>query len=84
MTARADTIAVYKRHTNVDSPSRNPHPLDGKTVAEWVAEARAGWPKVPVPGDPAKAAQKLADKYGDELELDVPMHDTLRTLLELK
>lgn len=82
MSARSDYNAVYRRHT--PGGSTTPHPLGGQTVADWVAEARAGWPRVPVPKDPAKAAQKLAEKYADELELDVPMQDTLRTLLELK
>ena len=53
---------IHRRHTTEPGSL---HPLDGRTVAEWVREARAGWPKVPVPGDPAKAAQKLADKYSD-------------------
>jgi hypothetical protein len=38
----------------------NPHPLEGKSVREWVAEARAGWPKAPpAPKDPIAAAQKV-------------------------
>jgi hypothetical protein len=32
-----------------------PHPLEGKSVAEWVAEARAGWPR-PIPYNPSPAA----------------------------
>ncbi|MFG3137655.1 hypothetical protein ACGFZA_15765 [Streptomyces sp. NPDC048211] len=53
-------------HWHVATP---PHPLDGRSVAEFVQEARAGWPKVPVPGDPRKAAQALAKKYSAGLDV---------------
>lgn len=56
MTARSDTKKVRARHL----PSYyGTHPLDGHTVATWVAEARAGWPKVPVPADPVSAAERV-------------------------
>ncbi|PRH79384.1 hypothetical protein C6N75_09885 [Streptomyces solincola] len=43
-----------------------PHPLEGRSVAQWVAEARAGWPKVPVPSDPYVAARKVLDKHAED------------------
>ncbi|MFF8831363.1 hypothetical protein [Streptomyces sp. NPDC015131] len=43
-----------------------PHPLEGRSVAQWVAEARKGWPKVPVPSDPYVAARKVLDKHADD------------------
>lgn len=66
MTARSDTIEIYKRHAvKPYYGPMPPHQLEGKSVAEWVREARAGWPKVPTPKDPLKAALKLAEKYDD-------------------
>lgn len=64
MSARSDTNAIYRRHN--PSSYAGPHPLGGQTVREWVKEARAGWPKVPVPKDPAKAALKVAAKYAPD------------------
>lgn len=70
----ADMTKIFRRHYNNDIPgglSRAAHPLEGKSVRAWVAEARAGWPRVPVPGDPLKAAQKVAEKHSgtDSLSL---------------
>lgn len=64
----AEAKKVRARHWR---SSRDPHPLEGKSVREWVAEARAGWPKVPVPKDPAKAAERLAKTYGDGIQIEV-------------
>jgi hypothetical protein len=36
------------------------HPLDCLTVAEWVAEARAGWPRVGKAPSPKVAAERGA------------------------
>ena len=62
MTAAA-AKKIADRHHHGGNREQRAHPLDGKSVAEWVAEARQGWPRVPVPKDPLKAAQKVADKY---------------------
>ena len=48
-----------------------PHPLDGKSVAEWVAEARAGWPR-PIPYNPSPTALKWLAEYGDLEEMEIP------------
>ena len=63
MTA-AQAKQIYHAH-NPYATQKDRHPLDGKTVSEWVQEARAGWPKVPVPRDPFKAAQKVTAAYSD-------------------
>lgn len=71
MSARSDTNAIYRAHAVRPYNGRMaPHPLGGQTVAEWVREARAGWPRVPVPADPYKAACKLLQAHQDELHYD--------------
>lgn len=65
----AITKAIWKAHTP-GSSYLGAHPLGGLTVAEWVKEARAGWPRVPVPKDPIKAAQRLVEKYDGTLEFE--------------
>lgn len=68
MSHATDARKVFKKFSP-DSKGFT-HPLDGKSVADWVAEARKGWPKVPAaPKDPAEAARKIAAKYGDEVDL---------------
>lgn len=62
-------VTERRKIHNKFHPESDPHPLDGRSVSEWVAEARAGWPKVPVPADPAKAARKLAEKYSAGLDV---------------
>lgn len=41
-----------------------PHPLGGKSVREWVAEARRGWPR-PIPYNPSPTALKRLSEYAD-------------------
>lgn len=70
MTA-AEAKKISARHHSGWNAEARAHPLDGKSVAEWVAEARKGWPRVPVPGDPLKAALKVAQAHAgsDKLSL---------------
>ncbi|MEU3052255.1 hypothetical protein [Streptomyces griseus] len=71
ITERKKIHSKFTRQVFMNSSTDNPygsyrtpeHILDGRSVAEWVAEARAGWPKVPVPSDPVSAARKVVAKY---------------------
>ena len=56
---------IRKRCAGMACGLSGPHPLDGKSVAQWVAEARAGWPRVPVPKDPHKAALRVLSQHQD-------------------
>lgn len=59
---------IYQRNWYASNHGpREKHPLDGLSVREWVAEAREGWPKVPVPADPYKAAQRVREAWADML-----------------
>ncbi|MEU6056967.1 hypothetical protein [Streptomyces sp. NPDC047097] len=42
------------------------HPLEGRSVSRWVAEARKGWPKVPIPSDPDDAARKVLERHAED------------------
>lgn len=55
--------AIRDRHRGY---AIGPHPLDGLSVREWVAEARAGWPKAPKAPTPKQAyerALRIAAKH---------------------
>jgi hypothetical protein len=54
---------IAQRHHNGYNAQERAHPLDGMSTAEFVRVARAGWPRVPVPADPLKAARKVAEKH---------------------
>lgn len=47
------------------------HPLGGQSVAEWVAEARRGWPR-PIAYNPSPAALKRLAEYSDMEEMEIP------------
>ena len=75
MSDLTDRRKIHNRHTPHESYdwetkrwARAPHPLDGYTVAQFVAQARAGWPKVPVPADPFKAAQRVMKTHSGAVE----------------
>ncbi|GGR51890.1 hypothetical protein [Streptomyces roseolus] len=71
-------IAERKRIHNKFAPyGSGPHPLDGRSVAEWVREARQGWPRVPVPSDPIAAARKVFERHAGEdgMELEISHDD---------
>ncbi|MFD8117073.1 hypothetical protein [Streptomyces microflavus] len=67
------TVLTGGRYGTYQTPK---HILDGRSVAEFVAEARKGWPKVPVPGDPVAAARKVVAKYeGRRLHGELPTYE---------
>lgn len=67
---RATVKRIAQRHHNGWNAQERAHPLDGMSTAEFVAVARAGWPKVPAPTDPYKAARRVLDKHPGEVEFD--------------
>jgi len=66
---RTERKRIAQRHHNGWTRAEREDLLDGQSVAEFVAEARAGWPKVPVPKDPVAAAMKVRDKHADHPDL---------------
>lgn len=71
----AEAKKIADMHHHGYNREERAHPLEGKSIRAWVAEARAGWPRVPVPGDPLKAARKVAEKHAGDGPLSIMKYE---------